>query len=151
MKAHPVQDGWPTDEELPAWYEDYEEWAESRKNPIDLEKLRERLWEAARVGPTIPAGRIMNRFHLARGDNLRAVGYVVELVSEYNRVVLGHEDVYLSTMVVLKSTRNEDHPEGLPLRGYFEKWPPSPSELAELADDRRHTQSYCRTHEFKRH
>lgn len=148
----PTPGGWPeTEEALSAWYADYEDWARSRSQEFDLEALRERLWGVAAAGRTIAAGEIMAEFHLARGSRLRAVGYVVELVSERNRLLLNHPDVYLSTVVVTESSKSSRYPDGVPLDGYFYPDPPSHEAIGEALDDRKRTQQYCAEHPFARH
>ncbi|MFZ0891008.1 MAG: hypothetical protein WB778_09130 [Thermoplasmata archaeon] len=147
--------GWPKDDqELSAWYANYENWASNRARPIDLEVLRERLWESAAAGTTVTAGSIMDEFHLVHGGHVRAIGYVVEIVSEFNRRIVGHADVYLSSIVVTVQSKRSSHPKGLPLRGYFrESDDPSPISKAEERDaiqEQKHTQQYCKNHPFKR-
>jgi hypothetical protein len=129
------------DNALRTWCSDYEAWASSRDQPFDLEALRERMWKIAAPGLLIPAGEIMAEFHLARGNQLRAIGYVVGIVSEHNRRILGHSDVFLESIVIRKST-------GYPLSGYFEGSKPNQAEIYDLTVDRKRTQDYCRAHPF---
>lgn len=140
----PTAGAWFDDDDaaLMKWYADYETWSRTREQPFELEALRERLWSVAASGSPVPAGQIMARFHLARGDGLRGIGYVLGVVSEHNRRILSHQDVYLESFVYQKRT-------GLPLSGYFNGTRPSPGEIAELDDDRKRTHTYCKTHSFK--
>lgn len=146
--SNPTPGGWPSDEhELRVCYVDYKNWSQSRRDRFDLETLRARLWETAAAPTTAPAGDIMSEFHFAHGDHLRAAGYVVEIVSEHNRLILQHPGVYLSSVVVQKSTMGK-HDGGLPLSKYFDTQSPTPQEIREMILDRKATQSYCRRHPF---
>lgn len=151
----PTPGAWPTDEELLPWYKDYLRWAHTRDQQFDLEDLREHLWNVAANRKTVTAQKVMDRFHLARGSGLRAIGYVVELVSEFNRIVILNElPVCLSAMVVTSDSIDGPggpYPLGLPLPGFYD----DPKHVTDA--DRKEAAMYqvatwdhCQSHPFKR-
>ncbi len=110
-----------------AWYEAGIRWMRDHGKP-SLPTLGHRLWETAAKRRTITYGELGPQFKLSpRGNAINGIGWWAGLVSQYCDVVMGH--VYLSAVLVARSTMTWDHPQGIPARGFY-------SESVRTAKDR---------------